>query len=361
MATIEERKNDDGSVAYRVKIRLKGRPQVTETFARKTDARIWAQHTESELRRGRLLGLRRTVSQAIDHYLQHELASLAESERRNRVRQLGWWQERLGSRLLAELRPAEAREALRELGERKIATLNRYRAALSAVLSVAVEEEWIESHPLHRARRRKRPNAEREVERDREVTREEIERLKEACRRSQDPRLYSLVVCAYASGAREGELMRMEWRRAELSPTILDIATGETRPGVPRVEVVGTKNGTSRMLYFPGEAGELLRELKRQAPRARYIFTGQGAPPDQVPGFPTQAWRYWRRKAGLADLRFHDLRHSWASNLLDSGATLAQLMILGGWSSANMVRRYAARAQRHGSDAVEVMHRRGFV
>jgi hypothetical protein len=112
MATIEERRNDDGSVAYRVKIRLKGRPQVSETFARKTDARIWAQHTESELRRGRLLGLRRTVAQAIDHYLQHELALLAQSEQRHRVRQLGWWRERLGSRLLDEIGPAEARESL---------------------------------------------------------------------------------------------------------------------------------------------------------------------------------------------------------------------------------------------------------
>jgi integrase len=153
----------------------------------------------------------------------------------------------------------------------------------------------------------------------------------------------------------------MEWRRAELSPTILDITTQETRPGVPRVEVVGTKNGTSRMVYFPGEAGELLRELRRGMPLPRYIFAGQGAPPDQIPKFPTQAWHYWRTKAGLSDLRFHDLRHSWACNLLDSGATLAQLMILGGWSSANMVRRYGARAQRHGSDAVEVMHRRGLV
>ena len=361
MATIEERSKDDGSVVYRVKIRLKGRPQVSETFQRKTDARIWAQRTESELRRSRLLGLRRTVGQAVDHYLQHELVLLAESEKRHRIRHLGWWRDRLGSRLLEEIGPADAREALRALGDRKIATVNRYRAALSAVLSVAVEEEWIASHPLRRARRRKRPNAEREAERDREVTREEMEGLKTACRRSEDSRLYALVVCAYASGAREGELMRMEWQRAELTPTILDTITRETRPGVPRVEVVATKNGASRMLYFPGEAGELLRELRLQAPLNPYIFASQGMPLEQVPSFPTQAWRYWRGKAGLSDLRFHDLRPSWACNLLDSGATLAQLIILGGWKSANMVRRYAARAQRHGSDAVEVMHRRGLV
>ena len=155
--------------------------------------------------------------------------------------------------------------------------------------------------------------------------------------------------------------MGLEWRRAELSPTVYDAATGENRPGVPRVEVVDTKNGTSRMLYFPGEAGEILRQMRRQPRLSRYIFAAAGARPDELPKFPVQAWRYWRAKAGLTDFRFHDLRHSWACMLLDSGATLAQLMILGGWKSAIMVRRYAARSQRHGSDAVEVMHRRGLL
>ena len=361
MATIEQRTNDDGSVSYRVKIRLKGRPQVTETFARKTDARIWAQRTESELRTGRSLGIRRTVSQAIDHYLKHELSLLAESDRRNRVRHLEWWRARLGERLLTEIGPADARECLRSLADRKIATLNRYRASLSAVLSTVVEEEWIATNPLHRARRRKRPNAEREEERDREVTRQEMENLKAACRRSQESRLYTLVVCAYASGARQGELMALEWSRTELHPEVYDPVTGEKRPGVPRVEVVETKNGSSRILYFPGEAGEILREMRKRPAHSRYIFACEGAPQDETPSFPEKAWRYWHSEAGLDGLRFHDLRHSWACNLLDSGATLAQLMILGGWKSAIMVRRYAARAQRHGSDAVEVMHRRGLL
>jgi integrase len=361
MATIEERRHPDGKVSYRARIRLPGRPQVSETFARKTDARLWAQRREAELRQSRSIPVRRTVAQAIEHYLKHELHLLADSERPNRVRQLDWWRERLGGRVLTELGPAEVRECLRALSNRKFATVNRYRAALSAVLSTVVEEEWLSANPLHRGRRRRRPNAEREEERDREATPEEMERLKASCRACEDSRLYALVVCAYASGARQGELMAMEWRRAELHPKVYDPATGTTRPGVPRVEVVDTKNGSSRILYFPGEAGEILRSMRRHPTLSRFIFARQGSAPDKAPKFPEKAWRYWSAKAGLADLRFHDLRHSWACNLLDSGATLPQLMILGGWKSPIMVRRYASRAQRHGSDAVELMHRRGVV
>jgi integrase len=357
MATIMTRKGKNRTT-YTVRVRIAGRPAQVKTFDRKTDAKEWAAKMETDIRRGRTLGGRRTVGEAIDYYLAHHVARLAESDLRNRVRQLAWWKERIGGVLLDDLGAGHVREHLRTLTGRKVATVNRYHAALSAVLSQAAAEEWMESNPLHRARRGIRPNSEREEERDREVAEEEWNRLRAACRRSPDPRLYVLVVCAFASGARESELMGMEWRRCDLAPVFHDPATGEARPGVPRAEVVNTKNGSSRMLYFPGEAGEVLRERRRLAPLSRYVFAQPGDAPDKLPRFPTQAWWYWRNKAGLADVRFHDLRHSWACRLLDSGATLPQIMILGGWKTANMVRRYASRAQRHGSDAVEAMHSR---
>jgi hypothetical protein len=88
------------------------------------------------------------------------------------------------------------------------------------------------------------------------VTPEEWDRLRASCRKCEDPRLYPLVVCAHESGARQGELLGMEWRRLELKPVVLDPETGERRQGVPRCEVVDTKNGI--VFYFPGEAGKLL-------------------------------------------------------------------------------------------------------
>lgn len=356
MATIHAKKTRTGKAVYQVRIRLTGRAPLCQTFDRKTDAKEWATKTEAEMRRRRAFGGRRTVGEAIEHYRAHALGSLAPSEVRNRERQLGWWQERLGERLIEALGPGEAREMLRGLEGRKVATVNRYRAALSAVLSFVVDEEWIEVNPLHGSRRRNRPKAEREEERDREVTAEEWTRLRAACKRSPDPRLYALVVCAYASGAREGELMELERKRIELRPLVYDPESGGQRVGVPRAEVLDTKNGTSRILYFPGEAAELIREMCQRPILSRFVFAAEGDPAARVPVFPTQAWRYWRAKAEVEDLRFHDLRHSWACRLLDSGATLPQLMILGGWKTASMVRRYASRSQRHGSDAVEAMH-----
>jgi integrase len=358
VATIRKRRGKDGRTTYLVQIRLVGKPSVSKTFDRRTDAKLWAARTESEMRRNRTVGGHRTMAEAIKHYRAHQLGTLAPLHSVKRESHLMWWEERVGKVLLENFGPGHVREHLRTLEGRKVATLNRYHAAISAVLSFVVEEEWLPGNPLHGRRRRHRSLAEREEERGREVTAEEWERLRDACGRCEDPRLYALIVCAYASGARQGELLGMEWRRVELAPVVLDLETRERRTGVPRCEVVDTKNGVSRMLYFPGEAGEILRTMRSRAVLSPFVFARPGDSPDLEPRFPDHVWRHWRKRAGLDDVRFHDLRHTWACEMLDSGATLAQLMILGGWKTANMVRRYAARAQRYGSDAVEARHAR---
>ena len=244
------------------------------------------------------------MADAIGHYRAHQLGTLAPGHIAKREAQLEWWEERLGRVLLEDLGPSHVREYLRSLAGRKVATLNRYQAALSAVLSFVVEEEWLSGNPLHGRRRRHRSLAEREEERDREVIPEEWDRLRAACRQCSDSRLYALAVCAHASGARQGELLGMEWRRLELRPMVLDPETRERRPGVPRCEVVDTKNGTSRVLYFPGEAGEVLRAIRANAVLSRYVFARPGDPPDLEPRFPEAVWRRRREKAGLPDVRF---------------------------------------------------------
>lgn len=238
------------------------------------------------------------------------------------------------------------------------ATTNRYKAALGAVLSCAVEDwHWIPVHPLRGGGRRKRPKGDREVAREREITEEERGRLWAACRASGDSRIYALVVLAYYSGAREGELMGLEWARLRLQPTVRDFATGERRAGVPRAEIVDTKTGDSRILYFPGEAADVLRSL---VPRlSRYVFASERDAPDVRPIFPRMRWEAARKAAGIADLRFHDLRHSWAVNYVEEGGTLPQLMIAGGWKSSSQVSRYAKRALREGSTPAELQDRMG--
>ncbi|EPY6620815.1 site-specific integrase, partial [Shigella flexneri] len=59
------------------------------------------------------------------------------------------------------------------------------------------------------------------------------------------------------------------------------------------------------------------------------------------------AWKAALRRAGIDDFRFHDLRHTWASWLVQAGVPLSVLQEMGGWESIEMVRRYAHLAPNH--------------
>lgn len=74
------------------------------------------------------------------------------------------------------------------------------------------------------------------------------------------------------------------------------------------------------------------------------MFSFRGKPITQV---STKAWYATLERAGIADFRWHDLRHTWASWHVQQGTPLYALQELGGWESPEMVRRYAHLAAEH--------------
>lgn len=60
-----------------------------------------------------------------------------------------------------------------------------------------------------------------------------------------------------------------------------------------------------------------------------------------------KSWKAALRRAGIEDFRFHDLRHTWASWLVQAGVPLSVQQEMGGWENIEMVRRYAHLAPNH--------------
>ena len=89
-----------------------------------------------------------------------------------------------------------------------------------------------------------------------------------------------------------------------------------------------------------------------------HVFTFRGNPVRQV---NTKAWRAALRRVGIADFRWHDLRHTWASWHVQMGTPLHVLQELGGWESADMVRRYAHLMSEHLAPYVERFSQFGVV
>ena len=84
------------------------------------------------------------------------------------------------------------------------------------------------------------------------------------------------------------------------------------------------------------DAMAVLRE--EQGKHRERVFTFKGRPLGQA---NTRAWRNALKRAGIANFRWHDLRHVWATWHVMAGTTLAELQELGGWNSELMVKRYA--------------------
>ncbi|MCP3680077.1 MAG: hypothetical protein GY782_07455 [Gammaproteobacteria bacterium] len=152
MANIETRKNRQGKISYRVKIRLKGHPTQSATFDRKTDAKQWIQETETAIKTGRYLiapeSQRKTLADAIDRYIKYVMPSKPKIAS-EQTAQLKWWKHQIGDNLLAKITPALIAEQRDKLANeqtvrgklRSHGTVNRYLAALSHLFSTA-EKEW---------------------------------------------------------------------------------------------------------------------------------------------------------------------------------------------------------------------------
>jgi len=351
MATIYKRKTGEGETRYRAIVTAKGHPRVSRTFSTKRAAEKWAATQEREIDEGTFSpeARRRTVGELIERYKAHRRASRAGGGGdRNRLRQLDWWAERVGRYALAALTPAvlaEVRDGLlsgdgRARRPAAPATVHRYFSALSVALAYGVEIGWLKFVPTRGIRKPRVQN-----ERVRYLDRErELPALLAACREAADRRLYPLVVLALSTGARQGELLSLRWSEID----------GER--GVAVLPV--TKNGEARGLALSRPALDALAELRRvRSLGSRYVFgtPRAGEAPPKFSGTLRKSWYAALRASGVANFRFHDLRHTVGSYLAMSGATTHESAGVLGHKTLAMVKRYAHLAPDHVRGVVERM------
>jgi integrase len=216
--------------------------------------------------------------------------------------------------------------------ENKAATINRCLALVRSVLRMAhYDWQWLDRIPKVRLL----PG---EVERDRWLTQEEAQRLLAVC----PSHLSALVRFALATGCRAREIAGLEWARVDLERRTAWL--DQTKNGTPR----GVPLNRDAVAVLDGERGG----------HEQFCFTFRGQPIRYE--LTNTAWQNAVRKAGLGDLRFHDLRHTWASWHRQAGTSTDELKELGGWKSRSMVDRYAKFATDHlGAAAARIESKRG--
>jgi integrase len=193
-------------------------------------------------------------------------------------------------------------------------TVNRYLALIRAVLRRAENEwEWLERVP----RVRLAPEPKRRVrwitpDQARTLLTELPEHQRHAC------------LLALATGLRQSNVLGLRWNDVDMRRRVLWV-WGDA-----------TKNGEDIQVPLNDMALEVLGA--RLGRHSEFVLTYRG---NRLRSINTRCWRKALKRAGILNFRWHDLRHTWASWLVQRRVPLFALQELGGWQSAQMVRRYA--------------------
>ena len=343
MANIRVRSGTRG-VTYQVQVRMAGHRPVTRTFPTRVAAKSWARDLETKLSKGELADSeaeRRTLADACTQYLKThpDIAS-------DHKRIVNWWQDTHGRRTLAKVTSPWLTEVRDDLAagsflvgpkghqtekKRKPGTVNRSITYLRTVLSYCVEIGWITRSPavkkLH------------EGKRVRFLSDDELQALTKALEACSERVMLPFVYCAISSGARAGELLRLEWKDVDREKGVAIIHK--------------SKNSDGRKLYIRGKALELLKDYgKVRNLKSPGVFLLNSSAPltHSVYG---KLFREALAKADIKNFRFHDLRHTAASFLAQNGATLLEIQQILGHRTPTMTARYAHLVESHVESVVD--------
>src|SRR5262249_53369252 len=209
---------------------------------------------------------------------------------------------------------------------------NRALAIVASMFSKAVAWKLRPDNPCKGVKRN------REENRERYLTPAELERLTAALASDRNQEASDIFRMLVLSGARRGEVLGLRWEELDL------------RAGVWTKPPARVKQRKRHRVPLSAPLRALLAErLKRREDDAEFVFPGRNGPRTDL----KLPWKRVCRRAGITGLRIHDLRHSFASQLVTSGASLPLIGALLGHSQPSTTARYAHLFDSPQREAVE--------
>lgn len=304
---------------WRVRIRRSGAPEQTRTFNSKKLALQWARSVENGIDQGLIVDRRVSERTSLGEILERYRREVTPAKRGARDEDL---------RLRAMARRPLARITMAALTSSRLAayrderlrvvcgaTVNREFNILSHAIDIA-RREWDVYLPINPCTlvRRAPPGRPR----TRRLQHDEEQRLLSQCRAARNRWLAHFVSLAIETGMRRGELLSLRWMNVDL----------EKRTAFLPI----TKNGEARSVPLSSQAAAILRSLP--ASRNGYVFGDL-----TVEGLKKSFKRAVRR-AGIDDLRLHDMRHEATSRFFEKGLNMMEVAFVTGHKTLQMLKRY---------------------
>jgi len=314
MATITARKDQDGiTIGWQAIVRKKGYPSQSRTFRAKRDAEAWARLTESAMERGLWQNQSdadsTTLVDALDRY-GREVSCLKKSGKIELYRIGTLKTDKIARLHLSRIRGAD----IAEYRDRRLAaglsesSVRLELALISNLFTVAMKEWRMEGlrNPVLAVRKPAPGKA-----RDRRLLPDEEKRLLAECA----PPLKAIILFALETGMRRGEIQKLLWKDVDL--------------GKCTAKLLDTKNGDDRIVPLSTRAIAILKSLPRN-------INGKVFPSADI----SHSFAAACHRAGIEDLRFHDLRHEATSRLFEKGFNPMEVSAITGHKTLQMLKRY---------------------
>lgn len=205
-------------------------------------------------------------------------------------------------------------------------TINRELALLKSMFSLAIKWNYLDKNPV------KQIKFSRERQLDKVLDKDEIPRLlAEAC-----DHLKPILILALTTGMRKGEILRLRWNDIDFVEDFIFIKD--------------TKSGIPRKVPMSSLVRDALKRIKREGD---FVFCNpetRGRIQDIKTAFNAAC-----RRAKIKDFRFHDLRHTAATNMVMAGVDLVTVKEILGHSSIQTTMRYAHPTPENKRKAVEAL------
>ena len=304
---------------WQARVQIKGHAAQSRTFINKADAERWAKQIEVEIQKGSYTNLalaeRTTFSEVIERYIIEVLPTMR-GGKADSIRLKALARRPIAKLNMVALTPQKIAQYRDErLKEIAPATVIRELSYFSSIITYARKEWGINiNNPVALVTKPKNPQGRCRIL-DAAETNALFEALKPIGRRSIW--MLPLVILALETAMRRSELLGLRWEHIDLQKRTIFLKL--------------TKNGTSRTVPLSTHAVQILAEMPRNIDGRVFPVTHEVV---------SQAFNRARQRAGVKDIRFHDLRHMAITKLAEKLPNLIELSAVSGHKSLTMLKRY---------------------
>ncbi|MCB9073739.1 MAG: site-specific integrase [Bdellovibrionaceae bacterium] len=250
----------------------------------------------------------------------------------------------LGDTQIGMVQAAHAESLIKLLIESKLhaKTVNRHLCVFKQIMRFSFERGWIAKNPLATVRQLPLPDSVFTY-----LTREEINALLVSNR--GDP-IYSVLMIALNTGMRLGEVCGLCWDQVSFQSR--QLAVRRTMSVYGLLETTKTR----RIRYVPinDELMAYLAQLHRQH-SSKFVCVTEHGTAWNVDHMSERGFAKALRRAELRKVRFHDLRHTYASHFVMNGGSIYDLQKILGHTRGEMTMRYAHLSPDHLVNASNVV------